>query len=267
MYIEYFDSYLFEDLMDESDNRYTKSFVSDSDDFIEAKLFFEEYGFVVMRDIFSPHECQVTRDSMWNIIESSCAGFDRNDSSTWANYKSRGKYGLSTRGPCFDEMLLKNRQNRKLITILKAFIGEDDILVSQDRFTIYRATQVDNGSSFATGPLNLHLDLNPWWWIESSELVEKGADTLLYECDQDFIRENNMVVKSMGTHVQCVLNFADNLTEDGGTIILPRFHKVIESWCESNQAMKMNMPWIQLPNNNPLINYARRIPMREVKHI
>lgn len=49
--------------------------------------------------------------------------------------KSSGKYGLSTRGPCFDRMLVQNRQNPILATILAALIhtAVEDLVVSHDR--------------------------------------------------------------------------------------------------------------------------------------
>ena len=37
-----------------------------------------------------------------------------------------------------------------------------------------------------------------------------GANSLMYDDPQDFIRENNLIVEDMGRHVQCVLNFMDN---------------------------------------------------------
>lgn len=59
--------------------------------------------------------------------------------------------------------------------------------------------------------------MNPWWWSESSDNIIKGIDTLQYgihnstdsgsdadisariaAASQDFIKENNLVVKSMG---------------------------------------------------------------------
>lgn len=60
----------------------------------------------------------------------------------------------------------------------------------------------------------------------------QGLNAIQYKDPQDFIKENNLVVKSMGRHVQCVLNFEDNEDEDGGTILVPKFHKHIEQWCK-----------------------------------
>lgn len=204
---------------DEYDERYVTSFrIKDSNDTRNAKLFFDDFGFVVFRDIFNDEECEKTRNAMWDVIERTSPGFDRDDPETWNAYKSAGKYGLSMRGPCFEKTLVQNRQNSDLLDVFKLLVGEADILVGHDRFTIYRATQVENGQGFITGPRNVHLDMNPWWWVESSKLVEDGVETLKYTNGQDFIRENNHVVRSMGRHVQCVMNFVDNVEEDGGTI-------------------------------------------------
>jgi hypothetical protein len=85
-------------------------------------------------------------------------------------------------------------------------------MVSQDRFAVYRATVSDVGeedidrSQFSTGTRshtpryrtecsgftatlcrcfragdrNIHLDMNPWWWMESSEDILRGVETLQY---------------------------------------------------------------------------------------
>jgi hypothetical protein len=34
------------------------------------------------------------------------------------------------------------------------------------------------------GRRNVHLDLNPWWWLESSEDILQGCDTLQYDDPQ-----------------------------------------------------------------------------------
>ena len=66
----------------------------------------------------------------------------------------------------------------------------------------------------------------------------------------------------MGTHIQCVLNFSDNLEEDGGTILVPKFHKYISHWCAENISLRKPIPWLTMPTDTPLLNLAQRIPMR-----
>lgn len=238
---------------DSEDVRFTKSFDVINDTQI-AVDFFNQFGFVVVKNIFSDEECKQTREGMWKIIEKAHEGFDRNDTSTWESMKSTGKYGLSTRGPCFDELLLRNRQNPLLATVLADIISTPlkDLMVSHDRFTIYRATVSPDGSSdglkYSTGRRNVHLDLNPWWWLESSTDILTGKETLTYEDPQDFIRENNMVVRSMGRHVQCVMNFKDNIEDDGGTIVVPKFHHHVVQWCASHLSLKQKLPWLTFPD-------------------
>eukprot|EP01038_Epipyxis_sp_PR26KG_P012397 gene12397-16628_t len=250
---------------------YTHSFHS-SNYLKESVLnFFSRYGFVVFHDVFNYHECLEARNGMWEIIESSCVSFDRNDPVTWDTYKSTGKYGLSSRGPSFHPCLVRNRQNETLLHILAFLIGveKNDIMVSHDRFTIYRATKFDDpnieGNKFITGKPNIHLDLNPWWWEESSPDVIIGAKSIGYNESQDFIKENNLVVKSMGRHVQCVLNFLDNREEDGGTLIVPGFHNNISTWNKENASIRKKLPWVTMPANieETLLQAAQRITMRE----
>ena len=43
-----------------------------------------------------------------------------------------------------------------------------------------------------------------------------------------------------GPHNQGVLNLVDNHTDDGGTALVPRFHKVYPAWSEALGAWKDN---------------------------
>lgn len=63
---------------DPDDERYAVSFdaakpITDGD----AARFFEDYGFVVVRNVFTNEECHNTRDAMWGIIENNHKGFNR----------------------------------------------------------------------------------------------------------------------------------------------------------------------------------------------
>jgi len=261
-------------LRDPSDPRYVISF--DVDD-AAAGAHFSDWGFVVFRDVFTPAECSETRDAMWSVIEEGNPGFLRDDPLTWDGFKAAGKYGLCSRGAVFHPTLVKNRQNENLCRALSTClqIPEDDVIVSHDRFTIYRATRLDQTvfgdcSRFRTGRRNVHLDLNPWWWLESSRDILVGADSLQYADAQDFIKENNLVVKSMGPHVQCVLNFADNLDEDGGTLVVPRFHKELKDWATTNAKLRKPVPFVTFGSKiieqeceSSLLSRAKRVAMRQ----
>jgi len=95
---------------DEVDPRFVKSFdCSDLDGTAGAVDFFNEFGFVVLGSVFDAAECATTRDAMWSILESANPEFNHADQSTWSTLKSKGNYGLSTRGPSFHPTLVNNR--------------------------------------------------------------------------------------------------------------------------------------------------------------
>lgn len=122
-----------------------------------SKQFFDHFGFVVFRNVYTPEECERTRSAMWNIVEEKNPGFNHLDPSTWGMYTSAGKYGLSMRGPCFELDIVRNRQHPNLVAALTKIIESDDVMVSHDRFTIYRATgpEIPDGEAFRTGPRNV----------------------------------------------------------------------------------------------------------------
>ncbi len=86
---------------------------------------------------------------------------------------------------------------------------------------------------------------------------------------QDFIKENNLVVDSMGSQVQCVLNFQDNRDEDGGTLVVPGFHRYLQRWAAENAAARRPLPWVEFSaaEEERLLSYAHRVSMREVSRL
>ena len=87
-------------------------------------------------------------------------------------------------------------------------------------------------------------------------------------------------------HVQCILNFNDNIDTDGGTILIPKYHKEIRNWCENKfnkQYLKVNAPFLtfekyitcssdkkkvfqkhEYETHQHLLSLSSRVPMREV---
>ena len=97
-----------------------------------------------------------------------------------------------------------------------------------------------------------------------------GIDkSLPYNDPQDLVKENNLVIGSMGRHVQCVLNFADNLAEDGGTLVVPGFVQHWRKFCDTYRPIlkkHQNLPFLTLPKDieETYMQYALRISMRAV---
>ena len=226
---------------------------------------------------------------MWGLVEKVQPGLHRDDPKTWKKYQFSGKYGLGYRGPTFDPTRQKQAKREVEKHVLVLEIPIEDVMVGHDRFTIYRATElsdesytgksedeVESGGSGQSRQIifdwaqNVHLDLNPWWWLEASTDVLIGADSITYNEAQDFVKENNFVVRSMGPHVQCVLNFSDNAEEDGGTIVVPEFHSHLEKWCNEHAALRKPVPFVTFSDKvetenaceEELLQRSCRVPMR-----
>lgn len=173
--------------LDESCELYVKSF-NCTEDLQDSIEFFNEYGFVVYNNVYNSSECSNTRNAMWEVMENEYEGLNKDDIYTWNKFQSTGKYGMSMRGACFHPTLVKNRCHPNLNRVLKAIVSED-VMVSQDRYTIFRATRHISESgdivefdNYRTGPKNIHLDLNPWWYFDpkSQDDVIRGINTLKY---------------------------------------------------------------------------------------
>jgi hypothetical protein len=76
---------------DPEDKRYSVSF--DHRTAAQQVLeFFETFGFVVWREIFTAEECVRTRNAMWDGLTQLCPGLDADDPRTWDNFKSSGTW-------------------------------------------------------------------------------------------------------------------------------------------------------------------------------
>ena len=65
---------------------YTKSFSlqGEEDSLVE---FFDKYGFVIVREVLSPEECEATVTDIWNVLEAnSDYRMNASDPSSWNNW-------------------------------------------------------------------------------------------------------------------------------------------------------------------------------------
>ncbi|CAJ1329084.1 unnamed protein product, partial [Effrenium voratum] len=72
------------------DARYVQSFGLDD---AQAVDFFQEYGFVVFRDVLDAQECEATVAEIWASLEERTPGLRRQDRETW-HLLSSERYGL-----------------------------------------------------------------------------------------------------------------------------------------------------------------------------
>ncbi|CAF1568674.1 unnamed protein product [Rotaria magnacalcarata] len=209
----------------------------------EARAFFEEYGFVVISNVFTPEQCNDTISDIWNVIESLVVQPVRNDKQLWTQ-ELWSKTGILDEGivgweSLWTRQILFNRQTPALHTAFASVLGTENLLVSHDRYGMFRPTKEHPERATAT---NLHLDMNPWLYIDkedNSEQLEVPGE-LNYDSDDDWITENNEpgCSKVGELHVQGLVNLADNREEDGGFWLVPGFHKYLTQWADNHRHLR-----------------------------
>lgn len=214
----------------------------------EAKDFFSEYGFMVIRDALSPKQCEDSINDIWEYVEKekwkpSLAprnfGVKRDDISTW-NFEKGWPSALSSEGilagpPVFTKQALLNRMNLVLYDIGKLFYESDDVIVSHDRYGLFRSV-IDEKTKekyvkFMTD-YNVHIDMNPWSFFDPSKLGNKEY-SCNYSRNDDFVQEFNAtgnVNDKIQVKLQALYNFLDNKEEDGGFHVIPGMHNRIKEW-------------------------------------
>ncbi|KAN0026265.1 hypothetical protein ACTFIV_007249 [Dictyostelium citrinum] len=117
---------------------------------------------------------------------------------------------------------------------------------------------------------NLHLDLNPFTFIEDEEdnSRKKVFSTLTYKNGEDFFIENNQpeYIDLNVTNIQGLINLCDNKKEDGGFIVVPGFHSHIKEWTLNNAQIKeqygYHSNFVCIEPGNPLYGRAIRVTAR-----
>jgi len=250
--------------MDEE--HYTQSFSLDH--LIEAKTFFDEYGFVVIDRILTPEEVERTVDEVFNIIEETCE-FRRDIPDTWNNWppNSIEHYGNFSKPSIFTRQFVLNRMNENLYRACSAMIEDEEIMISHDRGCLFRPTVninfsngMRNEKNFET-KTNLHLDMNPWNYINNSSFCQEELDKLNYNTVNHFIVENNYPIKSEGLSIQGSISLMDNKEEDGGFVTVPGFHKVFEEYFSDKEQTNDNSSFI-FKVKDFVQNHKIRISMR-----
>jgi len=236
---------------DPTDPRFTISFTLDEVE--AAKDFFNEWGFLVYRDILSPSECDATVSEIWDYLEEAHhPNLSRLDPTTHSQLSAR--YGLPDDQAIFTPQFVKNRQNlnlhRALNSVTPLFdeslpsptpaseVSPNSLTLSHDRFCVYPPSKCDPTSSTTNPPV--HLDICPWSYYPDAAHAKRDEETdpdrLTYHGDTrirelvDWRAEINCVRGEVGDHHQGLISLLDNLEEDGGTVVVPKFHKSFKSW-------------------------------------
>lgn len=128
----------------------------------------------------------------------------------------------------------------------------------------------------------MHLDICPWSYFPDAQGSRRGdpeidPDLLRYEGDtrvrqlKDWRAEINCVRGEFGPHAQGVLALTDNEDQDGGTVVVPGFHKVFKAWqaalgsWEANRIgqRRRGCSYNFHDRRDPIHQLARRVPVRK----
>ena len=248
---------------DEQDSSYVKSFLPS--EVQEYKTFFQNFGFVVIRDVLTQDECNQSIDEIWNYIEkgefksqpTKSFKYDiepsfpkRSDPSTWnTNWPSMAEEGIVGVHPIFKRQLILNRQNPLIYSVFSTLMNKKELIVNHDRVGLFRPTILktigpDGKEEVIARPgwktiKNLHFDVNPWRYFstdnevsEAEERINHRLAELRYNNLSDFIFENNEIGRASfaQVHLQAVLNFYPNKESDGGFQLVPGFSKHAQEW-------------------------------------
>ncbi|KAL0476874.1 htxA [Acrasis kona] len=194
---------------DPTNEEFVLSFTLDEVESGSAGSFFEEFGFVVIRDVLSKEEIEASVDDVWSYLESGAwrntmfsnksnpvankfwsednrKGPDRNIphqwDACWPNMENEGILGAP---PVFTKQAFLNRQNPNVIKVFTKLLNTNKLIVNIDRYGLFRPTiNVDlfgDGTVFKNKPMwetdpNLHLDVNPWEYYAEVAEPPKSID-------------------------------------------------------------------------------------------
>jgi ectoine hydroxylase-related dioxygenase (phytanoyl-CoA dioxygenase family) len=160
--------------------------------------YFKEHGYVVIRNVANKEQQETGVSLFWDLCESKQPALKRNDPSTWItdHWVASPSVGImSGYGIGQSEFLWYARLLPKVREAFATIWGNDDLLVSYDGCGVFRPPEI-----------------NPKW----------RTDGAWYHIDQNLYNRP-------GLHaIQGLLNFFPSGTYDGGFVVTPKSHLMIE---------------------------------------
>jgi hypothetical protein len=229
--------------------------------------FFNEYGFVVLRNVLTQEQCDATLDEFWE--QHRAAGVDKDLPETWNHlwdtptaerFSFAGIIGLMP--DIKSQQQLENRQNLSVYDAFTAVLGDERLIVDHDRLGVMRPTVAVPG---ADGPVDhpdwrtrarwLHLDCNP-----HSAGTGKG-----YASIGSFRHNGDPVDFTQTLLTQGLLTLTDASEKDGGFHCVPGGHRFAMEWAgiasqyRRTYCTKDN---IQVAEDDPLQSMVHPVPLR-----
>ena len=175
----------------------------------EAAAFWNEWGFVVFRDVLSASECDATVAEIWHTLEERTPGLSRGEAASY-DLLPAARYGLPDEQAVFTPQIVRNRQSPRLYAALDVVTptwppgcdpaapeslpvteqtepGPNSIRVSHDRWCLYPPALGADGESRPNRQTNnpgAHLDICPWEYYPRDDRrydPETDVDQLQYD--------------------------------------------------------------------------------------
>lgn len=224
---------------DDRYGEYTKAFSINQ--LLEIKLFFKEYGFVIVKDVLSIDECLQTENELMKLLN-----MDINKSHTLDKWPYIGKEneGLISRKPIFSPNILNNRQNKNIYLLFSELLKEKDLTASHDTVYFIRPTKlvkvnntiIKNNDKWKIKEY-LRLDCDP---TKDTNIIKDKNETnineinnLNYSNDYNFIYEN--LINNDKININGLINIKTSREYDGGFVCVPKFHKYYNNWLNINK--------------------------------
>ncbi|KAF0972300.1 hypothetical protein FDP41_009203 [Naegleria fowleri] len=238
---------------DESDPTFTKSFdpLTQMD---QAKEFFREWGFAVFRNVLNSEQVEKSIQDVMDYLESgqvlnTYAGdllkrhetqLKRENPSTWinSNWPSMKEEGILGVPPVFTKQAMDNRQQELLYHVFKEMTDLRRMVVPKKKTEeklVVVDTEVKDFPEHKS-KRNVHFDRNPWSYVYDLNSLS-GAFPHDYLYLPGFCVEYNEAGRYDDgiVKLQALLNFVDNREQDGGFIIVPKFHKYFLQWVQATK--------------------------------
>jgi hypothetical protein len=284
---------------DPNDPEYCLSFTKDQKE--EYKKFFDEYGFVVIRDVLSREQIDATLEEVWNII----TGKDpqtapqveyikkyyeeklkipfmpvlRDDPRTWTEnngWPPGSHLGLLGSGSAFQRHAFENRVNPVMYDVCKTLMNRNDLWIGIDRYGVIRPNTnvlLPDGTrqdfpNYKTSSTWMHWDINPFKLLHNhdEDIPDKFEKDIKHKDDINntfFLSERNSTLLPVLKH-QGLIALTDARECDGGFLTVPGFSKSnTKAWAEHNATrVAASDDYVMVPRDDPMIEQGRPIPVR-----
>lgn len=221
----------------------------------KIREFFDEFGFVVIRDILTEPQANDLISGIWDELEAP-GRIKRDQISTWSHFPEGTRLGILGSPFLLPKAVWETRQLPRLHQAFSIILQSEDLLVSNDRVGLMRPTKniafpdgtLQQRPNWGTAPQWAHWDMNPWEHFQADRRSKENEEKMFWshgkclwkdmsEADFFFSTENNErpISHFINSHkVQGLISLNDSREDTGGFICCPGFHQYLPKWIQSN---------------------------------